>query len=597
MIYPIPISQKFYDKASCVKVFDLQDSLFDFYKAARSYDINFVTLRDMEKEEYKIVIDEFRVDIFSSTDVGTYRAITSLRQICKSSKIFLPICEIEDKPDFERRSYMLDISRHKIPTVESILKIVDALSELKYNEFQLYMESFCFKYDAFPEYSKDSACLTAEDIRIIDKYCRERYIDLVPNQNSLGHMQHWLSKPELSHLSLSDGDKALGVLNPLLDESVELVDKIYGSLFPHFSSKYAHIGLDEAYGLGDYQTKEACEKYGMDTVFADYLKKINKLCNEKYGKEVMYWDDMIISYPHAFSKFPKNAIAVEWGYGIISTQFMEERCRILADNKVRFYVAPGTAEWQCLTSRTGVMEFNVRTAAELAKKYGAMGYMLTDWGMPADGHMQTWVNSLYPMTLAGQYAWNSGDAQDRQNFKHEFRYGAFDYLDKNVFGAKGVTEEIYRLGKYYHLEPHKVHGMTLCAINLTVPLNVTKEICSIVNPWPVYDLERFDDTFDFENVIAYVDSIQKRLEKIDFDELLKREILLTAKTIKLGAEVVILKITKHVSSEKKGKILSYLDDIIKEHASLWKARNLLAGLEVSLGILKERKKEIEELLP
>lgn len=594
MIYPIPLSEKITDKKSNIKVFDVKDSLYDFYKASMTWGISYISSPDMEQEEYKILIDEDSVRIFSSCEEGRYRAITSLRQICKYSEDFLPVSEIEDKPNFARRSYMLDISRHKIPTVDSILNVIDSLTELKYNEFQLYMESFCFRYDAFPEYSKESGCLSSEDIRIIDKYCRERFIDLVPNQNSLGHMQHWLSKPELSHLSISDGDKIFGVLNPLLDGSIELMDKIYGSLFPHFSSKYAHIGLDEAFCLGDYQTKEACELHGMDTVFADYLTKINKLCNEKYGKEVMFWDDMIISYPESFSKFPQNAIAVEWGYGIISTQLMEQRCRTLAESGVRFYVAPGTAEWQCLTSRTGVMEFNVRTAAELAKKHGAMGYMLTDWGMPADGHMQTWVNSYYPMALAGQYAWNSGAEQDRQNFKHEFRYAAFEYLDKFIFGAKGVGEEIYRLGKYYHLEPHKVHGMTLCAINLTIPLDVTKEINSIVNPWPVYDLERFDDTFDFENVISYVASIQKRLENIDFNTLLKREILLTCKEIKLGAEIIILKIRKQISSEKKTELLSFIDEIIREHTELWSIRNLIDGIEASTGVLQARRKEIEE---
>jgi len=591
MIYPIPISENISDEKSNIKAFDVQNSLFEFYKATDNYNINFVSSPCMEKEEYQIVITKDTITVNSSCEEGKYRAITSLRQLCRNSQEFLPVCEIADKPDFKRRSYMLDISRHKIPKVSEIMKIADTLSELKYNEFQLYMESFCFKYDAFPQYTEGVDCLDAEDIRRIDKYCRERFIDLVPNQNSLGHMVNWLNKPELSHLSISDGEKIFGVLNPLLEESVELMDKIYGSLFPHFSSKYAHIGLDEAFGLGDYQTKEACETYGMDTVFADYLTKINKLCNEKYGKEVMYWDDMIISNPDSFAKFPKNTIAVEWGYGIISTQFMEERCRILADNGVKFYVAPGTAEWQCLTSRTGVMEFNLRTAAELGKKYGAIGFMITDWGMPSDGHMQPWVNSYYPMALAGQYAWNSGPAQNRQNFKNEFRYGAFDYLDKAIFGAKGVAEEIYRLGKYYHLEPHKVHGMTISSFNITTPMDDTIDAYGGVKQ---YDLKRFEDTFDFENVIAYVDSIQKRLEKIEFEDTLKREILLTCKMIKLGAEIVILKITEETTPEKKAEILSSIDVITEEHISLWKNRNFENGMEVSVGVLTARRKEIEE---
>ena len=127
---------------------------------------------------------------------------------------------------------------------------------------------------------------------------------------------------------LGEGRPTEAALNRAAEE---LMDKIYGSLFPHFRSKYAHIGLDEAFGLGNYQTKKACEVDGIDNVFVKYLNKLNTLVNEKYGKEIQFWDDMIISHPESFDKFPKNATAVEWGYGIISTQMMEERCRVLKE--------------------------------------------------------------------------------------------------------------------------------------------------------------------------------------------------------------------------------------------------------------------------
>ncbi len=592
MIYPIPISQKISDEKSNVKPFDTKKSVLDFHKSAKGFDINFISSPCLAKEEYKLVIDKDSVSISSSCEEGTYRALTSLRQLCRNSEDFLPVCEIEDKPDFERRSYMLDISRSKIPTLKFLKELIDTLTDLKYNEFQLYMDSFCYKFEAFPEYTKGIDCLTPEDIDILDEYCAERFIDLVPNQNSLGHMGHWLKKPELEHLAIMHEGKQTGTLNPLDEGSVELMDKIYGSLFPHFRSKYAHVGLDEAYGLGLGQTKEACEKDGLDTVFANYLHKISDLC-AKHGKEVMYWDDMIISNPESFKKFPQNAIAVEWGYGIISTQFMENRCRTLAEAGARFYVAPGTAEWECITSRTGVMEFNNRTAAELGKKYGAMGYMITDWGMPTDGHMQHWANSYFPMAMAGQYAWNAGAPQDRQNFKHEFRFGAFDYLDKNIFGAKGVTEEFYRLGKYYHLEPHKVHGMTLSTVAIFSKLDENILYNTIINPFPVYDFDRFTDTFDFENVIAYVEAIQKRFEKIDFEPTLKEEVLLTCRMIKMGARIAILKIEKSIDADEKTAFLAEIDSIMKEHVRLWKNRNFENGVEVSLGLIKARRDEIE----
>ncbi|MBR5506992.1 MAG: hypothetical protein IKV88_02990, partial [Clostridia bacterium] len=61
----------------------------------------------------------------------------------------------------------------------TIMHLIDILAELKYNEFQLYMESFCFKYETLNEYTKDLNCLDADDIKILDQYCADRFIDFV----------------------------------------------------------------------------------------------------------------------------------------------------------------------------------------------------------------------------------------------------------------------------------------------------------------------------------------------------------------------------------------------------------------------------------
>ena len=41
---------------------------------------------------------------------------------------------------FEKRGYMLDISRDKVPTMATLRRIVDLLKICNYNQFQLYTE-------------------------------------------------------------------------------------------------------------------------------------------------------------------------------------------------------------------------------------------------------------------------------------------------------------------------------------------------------------------------------------------------------------------------------------------------------------------------
>lgn len=96
---------------------------------------------------------------------------------------------------------MIDISRNKIPQLETLYRIIDLISDLKFNQLQLYIEGSPFAYESFPQVWELETPLTGEEILLIDAYCRERYIELVPNQNSFGHMEHWLSRPEFNHLA------------------------------------------------------------------------------------------------------------------------------------------------------------------------------------------------------------------------------------------------------------------------------------------------------------------------------------------------------------------------------------------------------------
>ena len=47
---------------------------------------------------------------------------------------------IEDSPTLNRRGFMLDISRCKVPTMEELFRLIDLLALIGYNELQLYIE-------------------------------------------------------------------------------------------------------------------------------------------------------------------------------------------------------------------------------------------------------------------------------------------------------------------------------------------------------------------------------------------------------------------------------------------------------------------------
>ena len=586
MLFPRPRKAEYFPETYRVKQDYTGLDLLSFYNAVRSgnRDVTVVTVPFLQQEEYRLQITPTGITLSASFEEGLYRAATSLFQLIRRQKGVLSCADIEDKPELRRRGYMLDVNSARMPTVESLKKLIDYLSGLKYNELQLYFEGMCFDYSAYPEYTADYDCLTPQDIRELDAYCAERFIDLVPNQNSFGHMAKWLRHDQFRHLGLYEGDMLPGTLNPLLEESFRFVGNLYESVLPHFRSEYVNIGLDEAYGLGRYQIEEYCRQHGKDTVFMQWLNKLSTLIGEKYGKKVMFWADMIYNYQSLYHQIPKDAIALEWGYELIQSQMMTEHCISFRDAGVKYYVCPSANTHNTFTGRFDVTSFNIRTAAELATRFGAEGILLTNWGSH-DGHPHCQVWDLVPIALCGQYGWNTGVQQDGETFKADFIRNAEHYVDTEVFGGTPVARLMYRLSNYYLLEPERVHCGTMCGLLFRHPITVSKYAY-------FFDLKDSGDSFYFDNVVSYVRKIMADVEKLDFDSVAKREILLNANMVILASELCSLRIGAPLSPERKQQLLALIDRIAEEHPVLWKIHNFPKGSEIFLHHLALHKESI-----
>src|SRR5665213_1793348 len=139
-------------------------------------------------EFYSLAISKTGIEI-SFRETGGLRAATAtLRQLLRQFGRKLPRLKILDWPDFSRRGVMLDISRGRVPKLETLLDLAEKLSDFKINELQLYTEH-TFDYQKYKSVWQSWGALTAKEIKILDARCRELGIDLVPNPNSLGHLR------------------------------------------------------------------------------------------------------------------------------------------------------------------------------------------------------------------------------------------------------------------------------------------------------------------------------------------------------------------------------------------------------------------------
>ena len=98
-------------------------------------------------------------------EAGGLRAgIATLRQLFREYGRRLPRLSIRDHPDFPRRGVMLDISRGRVPRLETLIGLVEHLADFKINEFQLYTEH-TFAYRKYEPVWREWGALTGSYFR------------------------------------------------------------------------------------------------------------------------------------------------------------------------------------------------------------------------------------------------------------------------------------------------------------------------------------------------------------------------------------------------------------------------------------------------
>lgn len=549
--------------------------------------IIFIADQKIPDQGYRLTITPDQIQIRFKEIVGAFYGIITLKQLIKQCGRSLPCLEINDEPDYHARGIMLDIGRNKIPTRKTLFEIVDMMAELKLNQLQLYIEGFPFAYSTYPEVWQSGTPLTGEDIIELDEYCKKHFIELVPNQNSFGHMAPWLAKQEFNHLAdcpdgfeMWDSLQPPGTLDPQNPGSIELIENNYDDLLPYFSSKLFNVGCDETFELGMGKSKELCEEKGNGRVYLDYLMQITDLV-KKRGKTMMFWGDIINRYPELVSELPTDIIALEWGYE--SDHSFDRNCEKYKKSGIPFYVCPGTSSWRSITGRTNNMMGNLLNAAINGKKHGAIGYLNTDWG--DHGHWQYLPVSYAGFSYGAALCWN---IENNQNID------IVAYLNKFIFedNSEVMGQFALDLGNYYLLEGEPIPNSTNIARIMYNRLNNMRSIQGI----------KENNLYEVKDYIA---ELLKRLSSNEMKckdaSLVEAEFRNSIRFINHGTDLAILKIKLANDVFDDGakvllaRMIEDMSVLINNHKKLWLERNMLGDLDASVAQLEKLKAEYLEL--
>lgn len=285
----------------------------------------------------------------------------------------------------KRFGTMLDCSRNAVPTVDSVRRWIDILSDLGYNTLLLYMED-TYEIKDEPYFGYMRGRYTETELREMDAYAKEHDVELIPCIQTLAHLQSIERWPEYwGHFDCAD------ILCVGDERNYKLIEGMFATLARCFSTKTIHIGMDEAFLVGRGRYYDKFGEKDRSQVMLQHLERICKI-GEQYGFTFLIWSDMFFkaategniggaaATDETLRQIPKNVELVYWEYYSKDVTEYDDKIKKHQKVKENIWFAGGLMSWGGFAPHNQFsMQVN-EVALAACKKNKVDNVFFTMWG-------------------------------------------------------------------------------------------------------------------------------------------------------------------------------------------------------------------------
>jgi len=363
------------------------------------------------EEGYVLHVDTSRAVVLGRTAAGVFYGVQTLRQLIAPGAS-LPSVAIRDWPALRYRGLSVDISRGPILTEARMEELIRTAAEFKLNMLSFYMEHV-FPYRHTPLVAPAGGEFPPDLAQRLSAYARRYHVELVPQQQTFGHLHHMLKFERYAELAeVPHGF----VITPESQGTYEWIREVALQLAASFPGSFMHIGSDETWELGEGRSRLRAEQIGVGNVYAKHMQRVAEMLRP-LKRRLMFWGDIALRHPELIPDLPRQLIAMSWiyspkeDYSFYITPFKKAG--------LQFFVCPGLNNWNRVFPNVSDALANINNFVRDGKRLGALGMLNTHW---ADDGEALLGDNWYGILFSAAAAWQPGDVDQRR-----FR-AAFDWV-------------------------------------------------------------------------------------------------------------------------------------------------------------------------
>jgi len=300
---------------------------------------------------------------------------------------------INENRHFQYNGSMFDCSRNEILNIKTIKEIILVSALMGLNRFMLYTEDV-YEIEGEPYFGYFRGRYTKSEIKEIVTFASSFGVDIVPCIQTLSHLNQALRWSVYNPISDTQN-----TLNVEKKEIYPFIEKMIKTCRECFTSKYIHIGMDEAHDMGTSMFLNENRLIDKKNAFLNHLDKVVTICKNNHFKPMMWidmfykidpkathdWYDFKGNFEQAIKDRIPNVDLIYWNYYDDSTERYDRNLKTALDTNKNITFASGLIRWIGMVGNISPSLVKCSAGLKTAIKNNVKSVFATTWGDASSG--------------------------------------------------------------------------------------------------------------------------------------------------------------------------------------------------------------------